>query len=483
MQKFIKKIGAVGILLFQLVPITIIVFSIYSFEKSSGSPGWIYQPGTDCKLYTHDHATARSFHWDGACENGYVQGEGTLTVLWNNTAYYTYKGSVENGKFSGFGKWIMASDGDTYEGEFKNGLPHGNGSYYNDDGDHYVGEYKEGMRSGMGTYWYEPNSPIFKYEGEWKENKKEGFGALYYRDGTIEKGIFADDVLKNMASSQTENEPLKKKNILITNDDGIEDMDRLICLAEALSPHANKIVISVSSENRSGTSNMMATFKKGQVQVKQLSHDVSDNIEIYEVDGYPADCVLFGALGVFYGKGESIDLVISGINGGANEGAAWFGSGTVGAARTAALMKIPTLAVSGIDEDGPNAENRDKICSWVAQLATSSLVSEMNTFEYLTISIPDDLESIKGVKVVERAITFDRPPFLLEAEADVSEKGALQTWRLRPNDPTKAYDMPADNDVFYYYQDYIVIVPMSINENNPQRLTHFKQLESKNSPF
>ena len=484
MKKSIKKAGALGIILFQLIPIAIIVFSIYSFKKSSGSPGWISQPETDCKFYTYDHSKNRSFHWSGSCENGYVHGEGELTVFWNNREYYTYKGTIAEGKFNGHGKWIMASDGDTYEGAFKNGLPHGNGRYYNDDGDHYVGEYRNGLRSGIGTFWYEPDNPIFKYVGAWDNGEENGYGTLVYRNGEEVTGIFANGELKETATFNANNNNQLKKNILITNDDGVEDMDRLICLAESLSPFANKIVIAVSSQNRSGTSNMMQTTKTGQVKTKQLSLDVSENIEIYEVEGYPADCVLFGALGIFYNMDMKLDLVISGINGGANEGAAWFGSGTVGAARTAALMQIPTIAVSGINEDEPNIENRNKICDWVATFASTSLIENMESFEYLTVSIPKDLGSIKGVKVVERAITFDKPPFLLEIEKDSSTNvDEYQTWNLKPNNPTKAYNMPANNDVFYYYQGYIVVVPMSINENRPNRMVNYKPLESNVSPF
>ena len=43
--------------------------------------------------------------------------------------------------------------------------------------------------------------------------------------------------------------------------------------------------------------------------------------------------------------------------------------------------------------------------------------------------------------------------------------------------------MPADNDVFHYYQGYIVIVPMSINENRPERILNYKPFESDISPF
>jgi 5'-nucleotidase len=457
---------------------------MYSFKKASGNPGWITDTKTNCKLYTHDFSKNRYFTWDGLCENNLAQGSGELTVFWNNKEFYHYKGSVEQGKVSGFGVLRMADDGDTYEGEFENGLLHGDAHFYSDDGDHYLGEWVAGKKEGMGTYWYDPSSPIFKYTGEWVNDQQDGSGTLYYRNGKEVKGVFQEGKLVEQVQNVPSQSSIQKKNILITNDDGVEDMDRLICLAEALSPYADKIVIATSAENRSGTSNTVDLVKTGKVSVEQLDYRTSENISIFKVEGYPADCVLFGTMGIFGSEGLNVDLVISGINGGANEGASWFGSGTIGAARTAALMGIPAIAVSGIDEEVNNPLDRDKICQWVAEFSISPTLERMKKHEYLTISIPDNLDEIKGVKVVERAITFDRAPFFLEPldlENSASQKET--TWVLKPNDPSQAYKMPANNDVFYYYQGYIVVVPMSVNENQPSRLMTYKNFESTQSPF
>ena len=469
MNRITKKIGTYSIVLFQFVPIAFILGSVYNFQKSTGSPGWIYDTHSSCKLYSHNFSNNRDFEWNGACEEGFAHGVGELKVFWNNKEYFHYKGSVVKGKLSGFGSLRMYDDGDVYAGEFRNGLLNGQGSFYNDDGDHYIGNYEQGMKNGKGEYWYKPSSHIFKYVGDWKEDKENGYGTLHYRNGKEVKGIFRNGKLVERTEIIPNDKTNDKKNILITNDDGVEDLDRLICLAESLSPYANQLVIVASAQNRSGTSNTIEIIKKGKIEAKQLDIPASENISVYEVAGYPGDCVLFGTLGVFGQRNLKVDLVISGINGGANEGASWFGSGTIGAARTAAIMGIPAIAVSGIDEDQYNSSNRDKICDWVADFSSSTLIENMDPFEYLTISIPDDL---------------DHPPFLMEATHDKAQPvGEMQTWLIKPNDPAKAYKMPADNDVFHYYQGYIVIVPMSINENRPERILNYKPFESDISPF
>ena len=55
-----------------------------------------------------------------------------------------------------------------YEGEIKNGLPNGQGTYTWINGEKYVGEYKDGEQNGQGTYSF-PNGD--KYVGEWKKLK------------------------------------------------------------------------------------------------------------------------------------------------------------------------------------------------------------------------------------------------------------------------------------------------------------------------
>ncbi len=476
-----KKTGWIlGLLAFQVAPLAVLLFHLYSFSNYNEEPGWLTNSDGSCKFYTLKNSEHRSFNWSGGCVEGMIDGEGKLSVFEGKRKLYDYEGSVREGRLNGRGTVRWAFDGDIYEGQFVDNDLYGLGKFYNDDGDHYEGEFDNWSRSGHGTYWYDPESEEFKYEGNWENDQPHGIGTLYYRDGRTKHGIFEDGEFIKEQTPQTQLVTEYPKNVLITNDDGVEDMDRLVCLAEAISERAEMVVVVASSSNRSGTSNMLSVSHTGSLTAKLLSVDEQRNIHIYEVEGYPADCVLFGGLGVFKQQNKTIDLVISGINGGANPGIAWFGSGTIGAARTAALAGIPSIAVSGINEDQPDKNGLERLCNWVADIAGSEVVNEIRPYEYLTISIPEDLDEIKGVKVVERAITFDGPPFYLEREAETEDVqiGEEVTWRLRAEDPKTVYNMPAENDIFYYSQGYIVLVPMSINENNPSRIPQYRSYES-----
>ena len=115
------------------------------------------------------------------------------------------------------------------------------------------------------------------------------------------------------------------------------------------------------------------------------------------MDGYPADCVLIALKGLLVD--EPPDLVLSGINAGANTADAWAYSGTLGAARIAALEGVPTIAVSGGAPDALAA-----IARWVVQLAQTTLVRELQPFQYLTVEAPDiPLADINGVSLAPRA--------------------------------------------------------------------------------
>jgi 5'-nucleotidase len=153
-----------------------------------------------------------------------------------------------------------------------------------------------------------------------------------------------------------------------------------------------------SSEDRSGTSNLMTFTRTGRFVVER--RDVGEGVRAWALDGYPADCVVFALAGPL--ADSPPDLVVSGINGGANLADDWFGSGTIGAARTAAYLGVPAIAVSGIDDDDPDA--LEAAVDWVLRLARSGVMREVTPPSYLTISLPVGPPSeITGIEVVDRA--------------------------------------------------------------------------------
>lgn len=127
--------------------------------------------------------------------------------------------------------------------------------------------------------------------------------------------------------------------ILVTNDDGIDSVG-LHVLARAMRPHGEVVVIAPDSEY-SGASAAFGAFHLMKPEVHRVSVEGID--EAWSVSGPPALCVMFARLGAF---GAPFDLVVAGINPGANVGRSVYHSGTIGAALTARNGGISGVAVS-----------------------------------------------------------------------------------------------------------------------------------------
>jgi 5'-nucleotidase len=125
----------------------------------------------------------------------------------------------------------------------------------------------------------------------------------------------------------------QKPHVLLTNDDGYQ-AEGLRALAEALGDLATVSIVAPSLE-RSGAAQSLT------LRQPIVCHEVAERE--WAVDGTPADCVIVGVHKLLE---ETPDLIISGINHGANLGENVYYSGTVGAAREGALHHIPSMAIS-----------------------------------------------------------------------------------------------------------------------------------------
>ncbi|MFX1453292.1 MAG: 5'/3'-nucleotidase SurE [Promethearchaeota archaeon] len=125
-------------------------------------------------------------------------------------------------------------------------------------------------------------------------------------------------------------------SILLTNDDGIES-PCLQYLKDLLSDLAEVMIVAPKNE-KSWCGKEITRF--GEFIVEDYGK------QRYAVSGTPADCVLIGIFHI-WDKEKKPNLIISGINVGANAGDSFIlSSGTVGAALEAALLGIPAIAIS-----------------------------------------------------------------------------------------------------------------------------------------
>ncbi|MCU1501586.1 MAG: surE [Ilumatobacteraceae bacterium] len=127
--------------------------------------------------------------------------------------------------------------------------------------------------------------------------------------------------------------------ILLTNDDGIDSVG-LHVLARAMRPHGEVVIIAPDREF-SGAGAAVGALHLAQPEAHRVHVEGID--EAWSLTGPPALCVMFARLGAF---GPAFDLVVSGINPGANVGRSVYHSGTIGAALSARIGNISGVAVS-----------------------------------------------------------------------------------------------------------------------------------------
>lgn len=185
------------------------------------------------------------------------------------------------------------------------------------------------------------------------------------------------------------------KHILITNDDGF-DSKGLLALVEALKPLGHVTVVAPTTEKSACGHSLTLTRPLSFVEIQPSFYKLDD--------GTPTDCI-FLALNKIYDKDQKPDIVISGINVGANMGEDITYSGTASAAMEAVLQGIPAIAISQVYNNGG-----ETIKTYGYELAKESIVTLVKKIfdgnfplperKFLNVNIPPIVpSSCKGFKV------------------------------------------------------------------------------------
>ena len=170
------------------------------------------------------------------------------------------------------------------------------------------------------------------------------------------------------------------KRILITNDDGYES-EALHALLAALRPLAHVTVVAPTIEKSASSHALTLT---------RPLHFIEVDDDFFKLDdGTPTDCV-FLALNKLYDENHRPDLVISGINRGANMGEDITYSGTAAAAMEAVLQGIPAIAISQACDSGCEGVDYALAQETVVALAQRILAGDYPLPErhFLNVNIP-----------------------------------------------------------------------------------------------
>lgn len=177
--------------------------------------------------------------------------------------------------------------------------------------------------------------------------------------------------------------------ILLSNDDGVNAPGlRALYMVLSRIEDAEVYVVAPDTE-RSGFSSAITITRP--LHISQMSNG------FYAVNGTPADCVYLACNGFF---DHAFDLVVSGINSGANLGDDVIYSGTVGAAMEGRLMAMPAIATSLVGASVRQYQDPEKYAvaaNWIKDFIQSGLPT-MPSKHILNVNIPDT-NQLAGAKV------------------------------------------------------------------------------------
>jgi 5'-nucleotidase len=241
--------------------------------------------------------------------------------------------------------------------------------------------------------------------------------------------------------------------ILISNDDGFR-ADGIVALYHSLKTIAEVEVVA-PEHNNSAKSNALTLHTP-------LYVNRADNGFRY-VNGTPADCVHIALTGLL---GYRPDLVISGINNGANMGDDTLYSGTVGAAMEGFLFGIPAIAVSQIDKGWDHLDAAAaKVKEMVQQMNDQGRVGTQPWL--LNVNIPNlPLEQIKSARLCRLGRRHAAEPVITQLDP----RGQTMYWI---GNAGPAMDDSEGTDFHAADLGHVVVTPLQVDLTDHAQLAHW----------
>jgi 5'-nucleotidase len=197
--------------------------------------------------------------------------------------------------------------------------------------------------------------------------------------------------------------------ILLTNDDGISAKglwELYICFSKS-----HEVAIVAPDREKSAVGHGITLYEP--LRASKIKTDNNDHV--FAINGTPADCIKLAILELL----DAVpDMVISGINPGANVGTNINYSGTVAAAREAALYNIPGIAVS-IYSTAPKFYKEAAI--YTEMLANNIMENKIPEQTFLNVNIPDlPIKEISETKICRHNVSMI--PEYIDKRIDVRKK-------------------------------------------------------------
>ncbi len=248
--------------------------------------------------------------------------------------------------------------------------------------------------------------------------------------------------------------------ILVTNDDGI-NAPGLWAVVESLTDLGQVCVVAPDRDQSGiGTARTLLNI----LRVSEVESR-APGVPAYSVSGTPSDCVILAAGALF---DEPFDLVVSGINEGANLGLDVLDSGTAGGAFRGYFHGIPSIAVSVTAVTGVKYDTAAR----VARSLVESLDGDRRPLVY-NVNVPNvPSDRINGVME-----TFLGPKAWLEGVQRGHDGRRTHYW-INHSRPTKA-DVPEGSDTWATRNNWVSITPIDLGAMLGERSGEFSELAAE----
>ncbi len=232
--------------------------------------------------------------------------------------------------------------------------------------------------------------------------------------------------------------------ILVSNDDGFFS-EGIRALEKELSTIA-EIEVVAPDRNRSGASNSLTLTRP--LTVKKMENGY------YSVEGTPTDCVHLAVTGLL---DTHFDMVVSGINDGANLGDDVLYSGTVAAAMEGRYLGLPAIAISMAGEQKHYYETAAVIAK---QLVLQLQINQLPSQTILNVNVPNlPIDQLKGMQITRLGTRHCAEPTI----KDYDPRGRPIYWIGRPGEEA---DAGIGTDFYAINSGMVSITPLHLDMTN-----------------
>ena len=241
---------------------------------------------------------------------------------------------------------------------------------------------------------------------------------------------------------------MTKPSILISNDDGIF-APGIYALWEAMSEIGDTIVVAPNTE-KSAVGHAITISDP--IRIEEVKR--SNGFKGFSVNGTPADSVKIAVKSIMENKP---DIIISGINAGANVGQSLLYSGTISAASEGSLLGIPSIAIS-LDALRDMDFSTSKVVA--KKIVNKVLEYGLPNETLLNVNIPKDTEGgIKGYQITYQGAIYFKDDF----EKREDPRGRIYYWMTGD---VKDTDTKLESDGVAIKEGYVSITPLQLQMTN-----------------